>query len=288
MPEEIEVLEQPASVEDEALTPEESLARTNEDEGLTPNSEQLQAELEGKPEEAEKPEEKEAPKVSRFQARIDNLVAARGDAERRAFAAESELQQLKSRSGAEPKEEDFEHYRDYVKAAARFEVNQTRIADATQQVTDSISQLQTHGEEHQRLKMQEGSDVHADFVDKAKVLGQILHPGMEAYDALFDSSEFTEVAYFLANNLTEAIRIAQLSPRAQAKEITKLEVAIESGRQPMSTVQDLPSKPVRAVSAAPAPARRVLSGKNDSQRMSPEKESMEIYAARRLKEIRGK
>jgi len=288
MPEEIEVLEQPVSVEDEALTPEESLARTNEDEGLTPNSEQLQEELGGKTddEKSEEPEEKEPPKVSRYQSRIDALVAARGDAERRAFAAEAELQRLKSARTDEPKEEDFEHYRDYVKAAARYEVQQTRISDTTKEVTDSVRQMQSHEENYQRIKMQEGAEAHADFVDKAKALGQIFQPGMEAYDTLFESNNFTEVAYFLASNLNEAVRIAQLPSRQQAKEITKLEIAFEAGSRPAA--QDLPERPIKAVSAAPAPARKVLSGKAESQRLNPEKETMLQYAERRTKELRGK
>lgn len=259
---------------------------TNEEEGFQKNSEQLEAEL--KPEE-EKPVEPEvkAKTPSRLQSRIDQLVAGRSEAERRAQAAEGELNQLKAGYKDEPKEEDFEHYRDYVKAAARFEVQQTRISDATQHVTESVQQIQTHNEEYQKIKMNEGVEAHADFAEKAVVLGQIFKPGMEAYDALFESTEFTDVAYFLSNNLAEAVRIANLPPRAQTREIFKLEAGFESGRQPTAVAQDLP-KQAKSVSAAPAPARQVLTGKTGVQRLSPDKESMDQYAARRQKELRPK
>jgi len=237
----------------------------------------------------------EAPKVktpSRFQDRIDVLTKQRGDAETRAYRAEAELQSLKSefgKLGPEPKEDDFEKYSDYVKSVTKWTAKQEAIELKTGQVQESVNEIQRTDREFQTAKMHDGMERYADFGQKAATLGRILEPGSEAYQALFESPEFVEVAYFLSNNLQEAARIQQLPTRLQAKEILRLEAKFEGGVTPTPTAQPLPTPtPASKVSQAPAPARQVLTGKAPgTQRVSPEKESMEAYAARRNRELRA-
>ena len=63
----------------------------------------------------------------------------------------------------------------------------------------------------------------------------------EIMEALFESEQGPEIAYFLGNNESEALRIADLSPAQVLKEIGKLEVRFSAA----------PS--TRIVSGAPAP-----------------------------------
>lgn len=264
---------------------------TNEAEGFQENSEQkaaeLQAELDPEVTEEKPAEEPKEKTPSRAQARFDQLTEQRRDAERRAFAAEQELQFFKSKLPPEPNEDDFKYYKDFVRATSLWAANQAQIDVSLKQVKDSVQQIQSVDTEYQRVKMTDGVETYPDFAEKAKALGQIFEPGMEAYDALFDSQFFPEVAYFLSNNLAEANRIAQLPTRQQTREIIKLESVVMKGETPTPLAQDLP-KPVKVVSAAPAPARQVLTGKIGSQRLDPNKETMEQYAARRSPELRIK
>jgi len=276
----------------EGLEPE----LTNEGTVNPSNSDQLNEELGILPEETPADPVAETPKIkgpSRFQDRIDTLTRQRGDAETRAYRSEAELQSLKTefwKLGPEPKEDDFEKYGDYVKAITRYTAKAEAIELKTGQVQESINDIQRTDKEVQTAKMHDGMERYADFGLKAATLGRILEPGSEAYQALFESPEFVEVAYFLSNNLQEAARIYALPSRLQAKEILKLEAKFEAGGTPTPTAQPLPTPtPASKVSQAPAPARQVLTGKAPGQqRVSPEKESMEAYATRRNRELRAK
>lgn len=279
----------------EGLEPE----LTNEGTVNPGNSDQLNEELGILTKSNEIPAEKVEAEVkpvkqpSRFQDRIDTLTKQRGDAETRAWRAESELQSLKTefgKLGPEPDENNFEKYSDYVKAVTKWQTKAEQIELKTGQVQESVNEIQRTDREFQVAKMQDGMERYADFGQKAATLGRILEPGSEAYQALFESPEFVEVAYFLSNNLQEAARINQLPSRLQAREILKLEAKFETGGTPTPTAQPLPTPtPASKVSQAPAPARQVLTGKAPgTQRVSPEKESMEAYAARRNREMRAK
>ena len=91
--------------------------------------------------------------------------------------------------------------------------------------------------------------------------------------AIVRSPEGPQIAYHLAMHPDEAGRIAMLTPEEQAYEVGRL-----AAERPWQ-------RTARNVSSAPPPITPVGS-RQRADRVSPEDESMEAYAARRLQEIR--
>lgn len=268
---------------------DESLAQTNEDEVPAENSDQFNEEnlIEEAPAVVE---EKPVVKTSRFQERIDQLTEQKKSAEARAYSAGVQYQTLKHSLDqlTEPVPESYDDYKEFVRDMAKFVSAQQRVADKEAELITAATILKNHSSDSEQARMKAGLESYADFGDKAFELGKYLQPGTAAYEALFDSDQFVEVAYYLANNPNEAIRIAGLPARQQTREILKIETKFEGGVTPTPTVvsQRLPAAAKGKVSAAPAPARQVLSGKGGGiSEANPAKESMEAYAARRQKEF---
>lgn len=270
---------------------------TNEDEGFQQNSDQFNEDVLGQ-KAGDEPAEPvvETPKVkapSRIQERLDTLTARAKTAEQRALAAEAELEAIKATGfdpAREPQEEEFETYKEFVKATAKWEAQKAAFDLKAADVTKHVKEFQGTEKEFQESKMLEGMEAYTDFAQKMVGLGQIFTPKTDAYHELFHSDQFTQVGYYLANNLAEAARIAQLSGRELTKEILRLEQKFEQGGTPEPVAQNLPKPTPKAkVSQAPAPARQVLSAKGGQQRTVPvEKLTMEQYAERRQKQLRGK
>lgn len=284
----------------EPETPAEELIDTGAEQSATNEevvedgrSEQLNTELgvEDTPAtpETEKPAAPAKPQ-SRFDARIAQLKEETRLANDRAFRLEQQLKaQEQAFSGvAEPKEEDFEKYSDYVKALHGYLDQQKQVEHTRKELGSTVDSITKGTDEFYRAKISEGfNTLGNDWLQKAVALGQVFDQHTEAYHAMFNSPEFVAISAFLGSNLAEAQRIRALDPQDQAREIIRLETRIQDGRNLTPVAQNLP-KPVKpgTVSKAPAPAKQVLTGKTANQRISPERESMDQYASRRSKELR--
>lgn len=97
--------------------------------------------------------------------------------------------------------------RDYENNVRAFQAQQAQQASGVRQLIAT--------------KMEQGVAKYPDFMVVTDDLGRIISPAM--HDALFDSAQFEDVAYHLAQHLDEAKRIARLTPLAQIREIGKLE-----------------------------------------------------------------
>ena len=268
-----EVKEQGADAEAEG----ESTEAVDEGEIETPADDApAEVEVEGEPEELVA---KATPATkSRFQERINEVTAARRVAERRAFELEernvalrAELAKLKP-----PVPEDFEDYALFVRAAAKYEAKAEKLELGNQAVQSEVQASQQAYQDFQITRYQEAAEEHTGFAVKAKQIGDILTPQTEAYHALFEADNFGDLV--MSMTVEDARRISALSPRAQHKEILKLETQLEAGILKLAAV--------KKVSKAPAPAAKVASGKTERARPNPDKMSMNDYAAMRQAQIK--
>jgi len=265
--------------EQEEKTPEEELAEEKEgDEKDEPKGEVEEIpEEETEEESEEEPLATPAPKRGSFQDRINELTAERKMAERRALQLETQLDATRRELATlkEPTPEDFNDYKDFVRAAAKFEAKKEKLELGTAAVVNELNTSQQAYEKFQVERFKEAAADHKGFADKAKQIGQVITPQTEAYHALFESDRFADI--IMAMDPVDAVRIAALSPRAQVKEILKMETQIEAG------VKRMPSK---KVSSAPAPVQRPMSGKTERQPTNAERMDMDSYAKMRRAQIK--
>lgn len=157
-------------------------------------------------------------------------------AELRAENAERQLQELQRpreqpQSQGEPKATDFEQYEDYLLAKAEYRLEQKLAKQREQSAKESDAQSE------QRSRAEEAREFH----DKVLVKGREKY-GAEFDDAITGDVPVTppmakallkltngaDVAWHLAHNVEDALRIANLSPVEQVWELKDLSAKLAS------------------------------------------------------------
>jgi hypothetical protein len=195
----------------------------------------------------EQGESKEKPK-SRFQERIDDLTAARREAERRAAAAEARaaqlMQQLKppGPNASLEEQDDYRVEKAVVKARADELVHEAKSAqaEATRTTFDTFA-----------AKAEAVADRMPGLVEKFCALPEVTQV-MASFVA--ESDKGAEVAFHLAQNPNEATRIARLPQAHQGIELARLEGKLSVAPQ-IRKVSTAPSPPP-TVTGNPSPASR--------------------------------
>jgi hypothetical protein len=207
-----------------------------------------------------------------FQARIDELTAARHNAERRAAAAEAQLAALNSSDKdaptAEPTPDQFEDYGDYVKALTKW----TAKASATDQAaTDATA---AHDEAANTRGQIWGARVEATkatLPDWDNVAGKSETPLREDIAlAMMEAERGPELLYHLAQNPDVAAQLNDMSPARAAMELGRIEAKLEGPKAP----------PPKAASKAPAPIDPVKPGSSATKSLA-DIDDMEEYVAKR-------
>lgn len=176
---------------------------------------------------AQKERNKAARKAEReYQARLEILTSQQRQ-------QEQPKQQTQAQSG-EPQLEQFEKVQDYVKAVARWELEQERAVvqqrQADQQAAVTASKVEKIFAQAEQLG----------GFDREEFAALPVSDAMAA--TIIDSEAPAAIVHYLSQNPDDAERIAQLSPARQAAEIGKLEVKLSA-------------KPVVQASKAPPPAK---------------------------------
>lgn len=193
------------------------------------------------------PEEKPAEKTF-TQEQVNELIEKRlAKAERKAAREREKLLQMavngrqpekqpeaQPEVDGAPKREDFASYEDYLEARADWKAEQKAKAIIEQRERERVEaearkQAETKAKTwQQRLKEAEKEieDIHEILEDSEAPLTQ---PMLEA---ITDSDIGPKIAVHLAKHPEEAERIANLSPIAQVREITKLETKLSAEPQP--------------------------------------------------------
>lgn len=242
---------------------------------------------EGQEPEAQEGQEPETQETQRgkksAQQRINEITKAKYDAEREAAywrgiaeGSRPQTQQVPEPAAREPAAKpnlaDFTDYETYIEALTDWKT--------TQKVTEVVhNQREATVQERQRaeaLEVAKGwaskqEDARKSIPDYDEVLGgaeTVVAPYVT--DAILTSDRGPEVAYHLAKNPALAEKLNKLSPIAAAREIGRIEAALEK------------SSPGTSRSAPPPPARTTRSSATISG--DPAKMDHEQYRAMRAKQ----
>lgn len=165
---------------------------------------------------------------------------------------------------------DAEKYADAKAEYAKSEALKERDA---KQRTESVKQEQERLRAAWEEKVERADSKYEDFDD---VVGRI-EPGTPFTDAIIEAENAEDVAYYLGKNPTELRRILQLHPRAQVREIGKLEAKL------LAT----PPKP-QTPSKAPAPIKALTGTSAPSNDAPSEADDMKTWMRKRNKQVHGR
>ena len=225
----------------------------------TPDVDPAEAKADG--EDDDLPEEK--PRGKSAQARIAELTRLRHDAEReRDFykgLATQNAPPSPNGATAEPDPEDFDSDVEFMRAAARFEVQQQQATTATEREQIIRGALW-------EAKVEAASEALPDYAD---IVGKSQLDVTNIREAIMESARGPELAYHLATNPELAERLNRMSPVKAALELGKLETQLTA--------------PVKAASKAPPPANTIRTS-GSSVPVDLEKAGPEEYRAIRAKQ----
>lgn len=263
-------VEESAPVKDEAETAEESETSGNEPEATEDDEEDPK---EGDDKEVEDKEDDKPKKKNGFQKRLDREVRKRAELQReleRERASKRELEQRieqaqsgqshnaqESTNGAddEPKEEDFESHKDYVKALSRWEYRQAKKEDEAKEREAKIRAEQERmvsdfNKATEKLK--------EEFDDFDEVMKSTPRPPIAVELLLLESENGARLAYELGKNDEVREKIYSLSPLAAARELGKFELSVlaPQTRQEIKTTKA--PAPIRPVGSKASTTRKSI------------------------------
>lgn len=217
---------------------------------------------------------------NRTQARIDELTWKAREAERvlaeerqQRAALQQQMvsmwtaQQQAQVHASAPKFEDFTSIEDYQRAVyAHVQSKQAEIQQQQAQYYQAENQRQHEFARQQALEaaIQGAESIYPDFREKVSnpALPPLQTVNPAAFQAIMASEQGAHIAYYLANNASEAIRIARLQPIDAVRELGKLEAK-------------LATTPGKTATAAPRPVTTL--GTNEVGSKDPSKMSMDEY-----------
>lgn len=217
-----------------------------------------------KPEDEKKPEEKkpEEPRKNHDQRRWERTLKERAEYKAKAEWLEAQLNQQKvpTQQSGRPARDQFTNDEDYVDALTTWKVDQ-KLGSVKQELAHQQSQSRTQTEWVSKI-----NQARTDYSDYDTVMedAQDIPIDPSVAEAIQSSDLGGDIAYYLAKNPEEAIRINSLSPIAAAREIGRIESYVEYEKT---------HKKVAPVSKAPSPIKPVRSstgsGTKSFEDMSP-------------------
>ncbi len=175
--------------------------------------------------------------------------------------------------GAPPRSEDFEDYNKYVDAKVSYEVNKAKTTWDRDQARKNVEAAQQDKMAKLHEKISLGFEKYSDFGEV--VIEDATAPITAAVgEALAELENPADVAYYLAKNRAEGIKISRMTPIQIAVALAKIdkEVALKA--------VESPTKP-KTISNAPPPIKPV--GASHTVEKDPEKMSQREYEEWALK-----
>lgn len=145
---------------------------------------------------------------------------------------------------AKPVSEDFETHDEYVEALTDWKVDQTERAKVEKQTANQSKEQEADF----FAVIDAGSDRYADFDEVARKQpadgGPEITPAM--LEAMMESDDPVELAYYLGNNVEESKKIARMSPVGAARALGKIEERFSAGgaQNPKPTPQKTKTKDI--------------------------------------------
>ncbi len=156
--------------------------------------------------------------------------------------------------GDEPKEEDFTDYNEYVKALAGHQADIRVKAARTEWEADQAKRdaagTANQREETLHAKLDEGVDLFDDFTEVVFDETAVQITPM-IVDLLADCENPAGVAYYLAKNRTEGIKVSRMTPTQAARAMAQIETNLPANPAPN------PSSTTKKHSTAPDPIKPV-------------------------------
>lgn len=175
---------------------------------------------------------------------------------------ETPKQEAKQESSeGEPQEEQFDTYKDYLKAQVKWELAQEKKAQEQQaKELEQKTQAQKQAEEF-KSKIDSFAQNTPDFFDVIEECDEKVSTSFHVQEAIRNSDMPAQVLYELAKNPTEIERLNKLSVIAAAKEIGKIEARLSSQTESKEEKQTQ-EKPQPKITKAPKPLNPVGSKGN--------------------------
>lgn len=247
---------------EDAIAETEAQTEQEAEESQALDGEAPEGKEESKPEGAEEKPDNRTRETA--QERKERQRAARERQEAELEATKARLDRIKkaSKGVEEPNREDFTDPDEYIAAKAAFRVAKATTAREEAFVESEVEEIEAQQkavvEQAWSEQMQDARQRYPDF-DQA-----ISDPNVPYFGAvpnLIKSSDMgADLAYHLAKNRADALRISQLEPLAAAKEMGRLE-AILSTPQPKTETKAPP--PIEALDGAAQPSK-------DPAKMTPD------------------
>lgn len=194
-----------------------------------------------------KPPETEEQRKTKFQRRIDRKNADLAAARTEAKLLRERLDALEARARPPqdtqaPRLDQFDDFESYMAARVAYEAEKVvdgRLTRAQQEaVQRQQSEAQAHAVENWRDQQAKAAEKYADFEEVVGESDAPITPQMS--QAIIESEQGAEIAYYLAQHPDEAKAISQLSPIRQIAAIGRLEAKVSE-------------PPPKAVTQAPPP-----------------------------------
>lgn len=159
---------------------------------------------------------------------------AKAEADAR-MAVEAELQALREGKGAAPKAEDFDSYDSYLDARAEWLVEQKLREQSKKSAEERSKAEQAEAKAHKQARLQsvmdDGAKAYKDFGATLQALDSVVANPTEiqsALDCVLESDRAQDLIYFLGKNPSVVVRLAEMTPLQQAREIGRLEEKLQS------------------------------------------------------------
>ena len=234
----------------------------------------------------EEQEVEKQPKKNGFKKRIDKLTKRNSEYEARIAELESRLngnnkQQHQVQVEAqvveelkEPNINDFEEYTDYVKALAKYEINQENKALKLKSEEELIKKEAEQITAKYRERVEDAKKRYG--VDKWNGLQKIDLPlSIQMRAEIMQSEVGPDILFYLYHNLEENKKINSLTPAGQIKELTKLELKISNKLAEKAHKKGDEVK--EKISKAPAPVKPISSKTDGKTFKDPNKMSYQEY-----------
>jgi len=241
--------------------------------------------------EAEAPEKQpdDAPDPATLKAEIEQLKADKEAAKEaaqkwRREKAEARADFFKNRgepapaatpapaAATKPDPDAFDDYNDYVEALTDFKVEAKRREWDQAEATKAQSATHQTKMQNLREKINAGYESYSDFEDVA--LAETVPITSMVMEALAETDNPADIAYYLGKNRTECIAISKMTPIAAARAIAKIETQLSGGNGNPAP------KPTKKTTSAPPPIKPV--GSSNTVAKDPEKMTQAEFEAYRI------
>ena len=229
--------------------------------------------------EAQKPDNEEAKAKRRsFEERINKVTRRMHEERERADAVTRQYNALLQEVQSKPLQR--EAFRDDESFAAAVDRQRVRLNVLEVQAEQAIEGVRSAGTQHQQTVADAWAaavaDVSETIPDWHAVVSASKAPTTPTMDqAIMENENGPEIAYYLAKHPAEALRIYQLSPKAQEREIVRLESRISSVASTTKTSAPAPIKPI------PAAAKAVTSPADEYRQWEAEQNKKNRFGAPR-------